>query len=367
MAVITYKCPNCGGDLRFDPATQRYKCEYCGSDFSQEELEQMNPAEGQEQKAEDFAQTGERKPDGSQSADGIERDSAGEEAVVYSCPSCGAEIVTDATTAATFCYYCHNPVVLSGRLSGEYLPDQIIPFLIDKESAVEQFMTYVKKKKFVPKAFFNEDQIEKLSGVYYPYWIYDCQTEGRVCGEATKVQTWQTGDTEYVKTRYFHVEREGQVKLKNITKNALKKADNVLAEGVLPYRLKEKQPFSMGYLSGFLAEKRDIEKKSLEPEVRDEVKDYAQRILRDSINGYHSVTLDSKQVDMEKENWSYLLLPVWVLTYASRGGSVYYYTMNGQTGKICGKLPVDYGRLIAFAGIVSVIVMFVLLWIAYMI
>ena len=31
---------------------------------------------------------------------------------------CGAEVVTDATTAATFCYYCHNPVVLSGKLSG---------------------------------------------------------------------------------------------------------------------------------------------------------------------------------------------------------------------------------------------------------
>ena len=47
------------------------------------------------------------------------------EAVLYTCPSCGAEIVTDSTTAATFCYYCHNPVVLSGRVSGEFLPDLV--------------------------------------------------------------------------------------------------------------------------------------------------------------------------------------------------------------------------------------------------
>ena len=52
------------------------------------------------------------------------------EAKVYTCPSCGAEIVTDATTAATFCYYCHNPVILGGRLDGAYLPDKIIPFEI---------------------------------------------------------------------------------------------------------------------------------------------------------------------------------------------------------------------------------------------
>ena len=26
MAAITYKCPNCGGGLVFDPGTQKYKC-----------------------------------------------------------------------------------------------------------------------------------------------------------------------------------------------------------------------------------------------------------------------------------------------------------------------------------------------------
>ena len=39
MAAITYKCPNCGGGLIFDPETQKYGCEYCRSQFSQEELE----------------------------------------------------------------------------------------------------------------------------------------------------------------------------------------------------------------------------------------------------------------------------------------------------------------------------------------
>ena len=39
MEVITYKCPNCGGDLTFDPASGKYKCEYCLSSFTQEEAE----------------------------------------------------------------------------------------------------------------------------------------------------------------------------------------------------------------------------------------------------------------------------------------------------------------------------------------
>jgi len=51
MAIISFKCPNCGGELIFDPATQKYKCEYCNSLFAQEELDAMKPMQGEEPEA----------------------------------------------------------------------------------------------------------------------------------------------------------------------------------------------------------------------------------------------------------------------------------------------------------------------------
>ena len=90
------------------------------------------------------------------------------DAVVYTCPNCGAEIVTDATTAATYCFYCHNPVVLSGRLSGEYMPDFVLPFKISKEQAIEKFLSFARKKRFIPKDFFEKNQVQKMTGVYFP-------------------------------------------------------------------------------------------------------------------------------------------------------------------------------------------------------
>ena len=140
MPVITYQCPNCGGGLLFDPESQKYKCEYCLSLFSEGELKDLFEKE-----------EGRREP---------------EAMVIYHCPSCGAEIVTDDTTAASFCYYCHNPVVLSGRLLGRFAPDEIIPFTIDREKAVEIFNQWIGRKRFVPKAFYSPDQIEKITGVY---------------------------------------------------------------------------------------------------------------------------------------------------------------------------------------------------------
>ena len=97
--------------------------------------------------------------------------------------------MTDETTAASFCYYCHNPVVLAGRMTGGYHPDFVIPFAIDRDKAVEIFTQWIGKKKYVPNAFFSKDQIEKISGVYFPYWLYSCQVDGDMEAEGTKIKT----------------------------------------------------------------------------------------------------------------------------------------------------------------------------------
>ncbi|MGN1142484.1 MAG: TFIIB-type zinc ribbon-containing protein [Oliverpabstia sp.] len=343
MAVISLKCPNCGGELVFDPSTQRYQCPYCMSDFSQQQVDAMQPQDqpSQESETADFA---EEKKD---------ETSGQEEAVVYTCPSCGAEIVTDATTAATFCYYCHNPVVLSGRVSGEYLPKWIIPFSIDRNTAENTFLENVRKKKFVPKGFFEKKQIEKLTGVYFPYWMVDWKGQGRFQAKGTKVRVWRSGDTEYTETRYYDIYREGNLQFPELFKNALKKANRKLVEGVLPYQLEKAKAFSVGYLSGFQAEKRDMEQNEFQQEITQDTRQYAQDMLRDSVNGYSTVIPHHMDVRTQEEEWSYVMVPVWVITYKGSNGKMYYYAINGQTGKVCGKLPVNYRKLGAVSAVIS--------------
>ena len=348
MAVVSYKCPHCGGELIFSPTTQKYKCEYCLSDFSQEELEALKPEEGSEEKAVNFEED-------TQEENTTEKET--QEAVIYHCPSCGAEIVTDETTAATFCYYCHNPVVLSGRVSGEFLPDKIIPFAIDKKQATEKFLDYVHSKKFVPKAFFNKQQIEKISGVYFPYWMVDMDMEGSMQAEGRNVRVWRSGDTEYTETKVYRVEREGDVHLEDITKNALKKSNAKLAEGVLPYDVSKVQKFHMGFLSGFLAEKRDIERTELNKQVQQEANEYGEKILRGTVKGYSSISVKSCHLNQTQENWDYTMLPVWTVTYKGKNGKMYYYSMSGQDGKVYGELPIDYKKVWILGGIVFGVVL----------
>ena len=270
-------------------------------------------------------------------------------AVVYSCPSCGAQIVTEESTAATFCYYCHNPVILSGRLEGKYTPDYVVPFAIDRKKALGIFSSWIAKKKFVPRSFYNQDQIDKFSGVYFPYLVYSCKVSGHIDAEGKRVERNRIGDMEDITTGIYRVRREGEMPVENISKNALKKANRVLVEGVQPFDMKDMKPFNMGYLSGFLAEKRDIEPSELQKGVEGEVKDYARYQLQNSVAGYEDLHITDDALKITDEAWKYALMPVWTVTYKDPGSDkIYYFSMNGQNGKVLGELPVDEGLIRAY-------------------
>ncbi|MGO5052220.1 TFIIB-type zinc ribbon-containing protein [Lachnospiraceae bacterium LCP25S3_G4] len=327
MAIVSYKCPNCGGEVAFNPASQKYHCEYCVSDFTEEEVQLIQNSQNP---------------------------------LVYNCPSCGAQIITDDTTAATFCYYCHNPVILSGKLEGNYLPDKIVPFEVTKEEATHIFEDWIKSKKYVPKSFFSKEQIEKISGVYFPYWLMDCDVNVEAIGKATNLKVWMVGDLEYTETSFYEIERKGSIHFEDLNKNALQKANKKLVEGVMPFKTLEIKPFSMSYLSGFQAEKRDMEQQDLQQDMDDEMRKYADIIVKESVQGYATLSMDQLQLEPQKKAWEYVLLPVWVLTY-NQAGKMYYYALNGQTKKVCGELPIDKKKLFFHCISLSLILFFILM------
>lgn len=362
MSVVSFKCPNCDGDLRFDPSTQKYKCEYCFSEFDQAEIEAMKPDSATEQTiTEEHPESA-----ASNTTTGANAGANANSAVVYTCPSCGAEIVTDQTTAATFCYYCHNPVVLGGRLEGKNLPGHVLPFKITKDQATTQFLDFTRKKKFIPRGFFDKKQIEALSGVYFPYWMLDSEMTGGINGEATKIRKWVSGRDEYTETRIFSVTREGRVAIDDLTHIALRKANAKLAEGIFPYDFSGLKPFHLGYLSGFLAEKKDIERSELEGSMKAEMQKYSENLMREQIQGYNSVHITNNTLRFSKAEFDYVLLPLWTVTYEGSDGKTYFYSINGQTGTICGELPISWGRLLSVAGGFAAIVFAIVLFLGYL-
>ena len=343
-STVTYKCPNCGAGLLFDPESAQFKCEFCISSFTEDDLG-MNQKDG-----------GTGQPHAGTTADDEARDGEfAEELNEYHCESCGAEVLTDKSTVADFCYYCHNPIVLTDRVSGAHKPEKIIPFKFDKEQAKDIFLRYAKKKWFLPRDYFSPEQSDKITGIYYPFWVVDADTTASLNATGHKVRTWRTGNYRYTETSHFAVRRGGQIHFEDISASAISTEDKAMLEGILPYPLNEHIDFSIPYLQGYQAKKRDIARDDLSHEVRARMEGYSEQLLSGTVNGYSSVTGKDTDIHIEQSHWDYTLMPIWMLSY-NRKGKHYTYAMNGSTGKIYGELPVSVPKLIALGSVVGVLV-----------
>lgn len=331
-----YQCPNCGAGLTFDAAKQLFACEFCLSEFTRDEVLAANREEDRREQEAAEAEYNARMNE-------------------YECRSCGAHVVADEHTVASTCAYCHNPVVLVGRLSGEMKPQKIIPFHYDKEAAKERFLAFVKKKWFVPKSFFTAEQVEKLSGIYYPFWVTDADVSAGIDAHATNVRVWRSGNREYREVSHYEIRRRGFIHYEDLTTAALTEADKRMLEGILPFPSAALEEFSMPYLSGYTAKKRNLSQDDVKGEVKRRICNYSERILRNTVGHYDTLELRSSASRVLKSHWDYSLLPVWVLTYRAKSGKVYTYTMNGHTGKVHGELPVSRLKLGLFAAAIATV------------
>ena len=222
--VTNYKCPACTGPLRFDSATGKLQCDFCGSSYEVAEIEKLY-AEKDAQAAGAFRQAEEQAAaDGEwTSASGSDWGADAEKLRVYSCPSCGAELICDETTSAPSCPYCGNNTIVPGQFSGALKPDYVLPFKLDKAAAVAALKKHYGGKKLLPKAFSNENHIEEVKGVYVPFWLYDGSAEVDVRCHGTKVSGYSTARENVTVTNHYDVRRAGTVRFERVPVDASSK------------------------------------------------------------------------------------------------------------------------------------------------
>lgn len=335
MESVAFKCPNCGAELVFAADQQDFRCEYCQSSFTKQEMEHI--AAKQEEKLESIT------PEQQQATEAFTEGTG-----YYHCESCGAEVMADDNTAATFCYYCHSPVILQGRVAGEYRPSKVIPFQLDRNAALNQFKNWCKKKRFLPKDFNTDTQMEKMVGLYVPFWITDCENSADMEALGKQVNSWTSGDTRITETKEFAVKRNATVVLRGIPADGASHISDELMEALEPFDYRAAQPFAMQYLSGFLAEKYDLNMAAVFPRVQKRAVQACDSLLRSSAVGYSSLSVTHSDIKVLSTDWQYMLLPIWFMTYRYQG-KTYEFAINGQTGKFAGEPPISKSRMWSFS------------------
>ena len=347
---MIYKCPNCDGALEYNPVSDEMECAHCGGGFTLQEMEQGK------QKAYDYVTeidasvaTCEKDMVSESSLETDEEEYSFYESKermrfkIYTCTSCGAELAVSDTEVSTYCAYCGQPTIVYSRVSEELKPDYIIPFKITREQAIEQIRKKIKRGGVLtPKAVKNFE-IEKVRGIYVPYWLFDVHYRNNqklyvtVKGRDRTMGYWFTAECDFVR----------------LSCDASSRLADESTQRLEPYNYKEMEEFNAAYLSGFYAERYDMSAKVLKKTMQkrcDELYDArVNRELNVDKNSYKNVKVNHPKYEVQKAK--YALLPAWFLTFRYKD-EPYTILLNGQTGKIVGAVPFSFWK----AGLVYVVV-----------
>lgn len=334
MSVLQqFKCPCCDGAIEFDSSLQKMRCPYCDSEFEMEALRSYDE-ELSAQPAEDMTWD---------TAAGSDWQSGETDDLrVYTCNSCGGQIVADQTTGASACPYCDNPIVMTGQFAGALKPDLVIPFKLDKKAAVAALQNHYKGKLLLPKVFKDQNHIQEVKGLYVPVWLFDSDAEAFVRYRATRVRSWSDSRYNYTETSHFSVTRGGGIGFENVPVDGSTKMDDTLMESIEPFDISGAVDFQTAYLAGYLADKYDVDAEKSIERANERIKRSTEESFAATVQGYTSVTPESSSINLKNGRARYALYPVWILN-TQWNGQKFTFGINGQTGKIAGDLPMDKG------------------------
>ena len=353
--ISNYQCPACTGPLHYGSGSGKLECDYCGSSFSVDEIESLYAQQNaeaaqaaqaagmdeseQEQVPEEFVEAG--GTDNWQfNEEQLSEETGGMKA--YNCPSCGAELMCEETTAATSCPYCDNPSIVPASISGTLKPDGVLPFKHDKDAAKEAFRKHLSGRKLLPKLFSKENHLDEIKGVYVPFWLFDVDARANMRYSGTRMRVWSDRQFNYTETRYYYLDRRGRIGFDNIPVDGAEKIENELMESLEPYDFSEVVDFKSAYLTGYFADRYDVEAEDSFTRVKQRVRESTEAAFISTTAGYMGVAPLNSSVSITRGKGRYILLPVWLLNTTWRGKR-YVFAMNGQTGKFVGDLPVDGG------------------------
>ena len=353
MANRVYRCPSCGGEQEWAPSVQKLKCPYCGSEFDLSVFDQKEDELSQEikddtyEKGEDAAESGHSQGDATDDSNIDPHDLR-----VYKCQNCGAEIITDKTTMATSCAFCNSPVVLTEQLDTEFHPKWILPFRVDRKQVEKLYRDYVNSRPFTPREFTTSAQIEKIKGIYIPFWMYHMDLEGRMQARGELVNT--TSDRNYVYThhRVYQIEREGRMRIEGLPVDASSKTPNDAMDSIEPFDYSDLKPFRMSYMAGFLAERYDEDMDQCRDRALLRARNTMEQQLSATISGYSSLQVTGRNVSLQPGHplrADYAMLPVYLL-FTRYQGKNYLFAVNGQTGKAVGDVPMSKAKAALFCG-----------------
>ena len=337
-------CNACGGNLKFDPASNKLKCETCGAEFDIEtSADEINELDFNKFVEENMGT--------------IEMQTLH----TVECESCGAHVTFDENVISDRCPFCGSILVVTNTMTATQIkPGSLLPFGLDKQQAFESFKKWIKGLFFAPNDLSKKmTDIKELQGIYVPYWTYDTDTDTSYRGErGTWYYTTETytvnvnGKTETRTRQVRHTHWtpwSGTVHLffDDVLVLASKSLSAKHANYLEPWDLDKLVPYDEKYLSGFRTETYQIDLKDGFDSAKKIMDNRIYSAIKRDIGGDEQ-RVSSKNTSYNDITFKHILLPIYISAYRYKE-KVYQILVNARTGEVQGDRPYSVWKISIFS------------------
>ncbi len=333
-------CKNCAAKLTFKPGSKSLKCEACGTeneiitadtvveelDFDKFLSEQYNTVKK-------------------------------EEITTVACTACGAKTTFTPNVVSDFCPFCGSVLVSKKPETSNYMrPSLLIPFMLDHKKAFANFQTWLRKLWWAPSDLKKyATQMEKLKGLYIPFWTYDSQTYSNYTGQrGDNYQTTETYSTTengksvtktrtVTKIRWTYVSGSVSHFFDDVLVCASKSLPIKYIEKLEPWDFKQMVNYEEKFLSGFVTETYQVDVKEGFGTAKIKMDKVIRELVCKNIGGDHQ-RITTLSTNYDKITFKHLLMPIWVSAYRYKE-KIYRFLVNGQTGEVQGERPYSWIKI----------------------
>lgn len=340
-----FKCSSCGGEMVYSIKKRSLLCPYC--DNEKEIVESYAS-----KRLFEYA-TNSNELDDSVKA--------------YFCPNCGGELELDKFEMVKACPFCGATNCVPMDDFKGLQPDSILPFTVDKDSALLHGQKWIKKRIFAPSKLKKDFNVDNFKGIYVPAFSFDTFTQSsynaRIGYKRTRTVQKDGQNVQETYIEWHEVRGQYDEPFEDEIIEATTQLDQKEMKHILPFDMDEALKYKREYVAGFVAERYDttlndsfsILKIELEKKIRSHIKEKLDADEIDYIN------IDTTYSDVK---YRYSMLPLWLCRYIYKQKN-YRYIVNGRTGKAYGKAPKSPIRVGIFSFFVAAIAIGIIVYVLF--
>ncbi len=333
-ALEKHACPACGAQAEWNPSKQLLVCPFCGASapFTIDEASGA-PVEN------DLAKALRDLPDAARGWLAAKR--------TVQCQSCKAVSVFDPERVGQNCGFCGSPSLIDyAEIKAPIRPQSLLPFKISESHVREQIRRWYASKWLAPGKLKNRALVDRVRGVYIPYWTFDAQA---VC-------PWEADAGHYYYTTESYRDNQGRTQTRQVRHVRWEPASGLvrhffddepvpgthgvshtLLREVEPFRTTELVPYDTAFLSGFIVEHYQIVLLDAAQASQNAMVQKLEEMCAGEIPGDTHRNLQIHPT-FSAQTFKHILVPVWLLSYLySR--TTYQVVVNGYDGRMAGNYP----------------------------